>query len=181
MANINQYKWSFKFIIVKIFLTIFIRIGTFFKNIRKIYIFSQNFSLQMNSEIFWNFSSHNLKRIFKNFLDFNISSEIILIKNLRILRYFIINIYMKNSEKRSNSYKKCEKVIKLYRNSEKLYEKFWEKMTVKFISPRCVRRHNEACKMQIASRILWRSRRTFSIRAQTQSRVRTKAKKKRWP
>ena len=38
---------------------------------------------------------------------------------------------MKNSEKRyrfsekcSNSYKKCEKVIKLYRNSEKLYEKF---------------------------------------------------------
>ena len=38
---------------------------------------------------------------------------------------------MKNSEKRcrfsekySNSYKKCEKVIKLYRNLEKLYEIF---------------------------------------------------------
>ena len=28
------------------------------------------------------------------------------------------------SEKCSNLYKKCEKIIKLYRNSEKLYEKF---------------------------------------------------------
>jgi len=44
--------------------------------------------------------------------------------------------YMKNSEKKcrfsekcSNSYKKYEKVIKLYRNSEKLREKFWEKFS----------------------------------------------------
>jgi len=48
---------------------------------------------------------------------------------------------MKNSEKRCrftencyNSYKKCGKVIKLYRNSAKLYEKFWEKVSSEFNS-----------------------------------------------
>ena len=53
---------------------------------------------------------------------------------------------MKNSEKRfskkcSNSYKRCEKVMKLYRiseklyrNSEKLYEKFWEKFSPRLYS-----------------------------------------------
>ena len=84
--------------LVKIFVIIFIRIGTFFKNTKKysesLYLLSE-FFIQVNYKIFWNFESHNFLKIFFNFLDFITFYQKLYKKILEILRYFIINIYEK--------------------------------------------------------------------------------------
>jgi len=104
--------------------------------------FISSFRIVHTSEIFWNILKFLIPfwKIFLNYLDYIHLDYKHFIRNytykkiLELLRYFIYNI--KNSENRYRFFLrsipiriKNEKVIKLYRNSEKLYEKFWEKFS----------------------------------------------------
>ena len=103
-------------------------IETFFRNTQK-YLESfnlQNFSY-VNSEIFWDFSSHDFWKIFKNFLNFiTFHQKLYLQKILKILRYFIINIYGKFWEKNLDFLRSVQIREKKMWESYKIIQKFWK-------------------------------------------------------